>query len=202
LPSNWPYENKAMALTVTDLLAEASRLLTENGYTAAEPGVGSAWLSSSGRVFEDAYGVVGLAVFETWSELRHSWPDAQSSLGELISRHLTRADAKSWEVYLVLLTPGVLGNDDQLESQLIRSDTNRARKLVATGAELQSISNVERVLLPLLPLTGDITVTDEGSLLDRLPDLLEVDQGAARVIVDAFRNQEPILERLHKYLEH
>jgi hypothetical protein len=176
--------------------------LTENGYTAARPAVEGGWLSSTGRVFEDAYGVVGLGVFETWAELRHSWPDAQSSLGELISRHLTRADAKSWEVYLVLLTPGVIGNDEQLEPQLIRSDTNRARKLVATGAELRSISNVERVLLPLLPLTGDITVTDEGSLLDRLPELLTADQAALRVIINAFRKQEPILERLHQYLEH
>ena len=144
--------------------------------------------------------MVGVVAYETWTDLRRSWPDAQSSLSDLISDHVTKADPKSWEAYLVLLTPGVIGNEDRLEPQLIRSDTNRVRKILATGDELRSISNVERVLLPLLPLTTEVSVADEGNLLDRLPDLLDGDPGVVRVIVDAFRKQEPILERLHQHI--
>src|SRR5712691_8733135 len=163
-------------MTVTDLLAEASRLLAENGYTEAGPTLTSSWLSSNGRIFEDAYGVVGVVAYETWNDLRSGWPDAQSSLAELISERVTRADPKSWEAYLVLLTPGVPGDEDRLDPQMIRADTNRVRKLLATGDELQSLANVERVLLPLLPLTAEVAVADEGNLLDRLPDLLDVDE--------------------------
>jgi hypothetical protein len=187
-------------VTVTDLLAEAARLLTANGYTEANPDLTGSWLPSNGRIFEDAYGVVGVVAYETWKDLEHGWPDAQASLGKLISDRVSRADPKSWEAYLVLLTPGVLGDEDRVTSQLIRGDTNSARKLLATGDELHSLANVERVLLPLLPLTTEVSVPDEGNLLDRLPELLDVEAGAVRTIVEAFRNQQPIIERLHQYL--
>lgn len=38
---------------------------------------------------------------------------------------------------------------------MIQRDTNRVRKLVAAGQELQTLNDVERTLLPLLPVSPE-----------------------------------------------
>jgi hypothetical protein len=193
----------ASGLTSTDLIASASAILEAGGYLridAAKPGSAI----SDARLYEDPYSVVALIVCETWPELESRWTDAQGALVELMSAHMTSEDAKAWEGYLVLLTPGsTSGSDDSQTVASIRYDTSRVRKLVATGDELKQISDVERTLLPLLPLEAAQAPSDSGSVLDLLPNLLaargEIDEGAVSAIIDAFIGQKPLVEALDIY---
>src|ERR687892_417150 len=91
-------------LTTPQLLAAASELLESGGYNSVQQADG--WTPHS-RVFEDPYGVVAVVAYETWTDLAETWPDDQGRLVDLISAHLRRPEPKSWEGYLVLLTPGV-----------------------------------------------------------------------------------------------
>lgn len=189
------------ALTTTDLIAAASTSLEESGYTRIEESQLGEWPITGARLFEDAYSVVSVIVYETWTELASSWADAQAALVELMSEHMTSADAKAWEGYLALLTlaPSPAGVEDGVSA--IRYDTSRVRKLVATGDELKRLSDVERVMLPLLPIDAALDATAEGSALDLLPDLLAsqgVDRDAVTIVIEAFGEQQPLLERLHQ----
>ena len=118
----------------------------------------------------------------------------------MISSQVGREEAKSWDGYLVLLTPSVAPSESaRLEA--VRYNTTRLRKLVATGDDLQSPTDVERVLRRLLPLSPESANLSPESALDLLPKLL-ADQGIPKdtteLIVDAFRKQSPLLERLHQ----
>jgi hypothetical protein len=185
-------------LTPSQLLAAVSELLEAGSYKAVQGGDG--WTSNA-RLFEDPYGIVAVVVYETWGDLAGAWPDAQGRLVELISSHLRRPEPKSWEGYLVLLTPAVCPSTARSEAAAIRYDTNRVRKLVATGDELPTLDDVEQALLPLLPLQVESQLGTSSALLDRLPDLLAgrgIDAEAARTVVRAFTENESILERLHQ----
>jgi hypothetical protein len=185
--------------TQSELVATAAKALETGGYRPIDKGFPE-WNTSSSRLFEDEYNVVGLAIFPTCRELLLSWPDLQGSLVDLISQKVGQAESKAWDGYLVLLTPGVAPSDE-LEIEEVRYDTTRLRKLVATGNDLSAASDVERFLRPLLPLRiGKRTMT-QGTALDMLPALLqvlEVDQATTRVLVDAFAKQAPLMEALHR----
>lgn len=188
-----------VGLTSSQLLAAVSELLERGKYTAVLPDRG--W-GSNIRLFEDPYGIVAVAAFETWGDLTEGWPDVQGHLVELISEHLTRPEPKSWDGYLVLMTPSVAPSTARSQLADIRYDTNRLRKLVATGDELHTLDDVEQALLPLLPLEVESQVESGPALLERLPALLAergIDMGAARVAVDAFTSNQSILERLHAF---
>jgi hypothetical protein len=185
------------------MMASASDVLLRGGYRRiAESSAKEAALRNT-RLFEDPYAVVELAVYETWSELVNGWADAQAFLVELISKYVSSSEPKAWDGYLVLLTPSIVPSASVEQATQIRNNTNRVRKLLATGDELTSTSEVERVLVPLLPLSTEMHVVDqEGRALDSLPDLLaaqQVDRGAVRILVQAFNEQQPLLERLHAY---
>jgi hypothetical protein len=181
-------------------LAAASTLLLDGGYKQVDAKhADNLWRASTVRLFEDAFGIVAVVVYETWRDLLSRWPDAQAALVDLISRHVSSSDAKAWEGYLALLTPGVASHS---EVTTIRYDTTRVRKLVATGDELKLLADVERALLPLLPLGDERPVAEQDSALEMLPQLLKrrnVPEDAVRVIVKAFREQQPLLELLHVY---
>lgn len=188
------------SLTTTNLLAAASGLLLSGGYQQVhERSVDDRWHASNVRLFEDRFGIVAIVVYETWRDLLSRWPDAQAALVDLISQNVSSNDAKAWEGYLVLLTLGV-GSHSEVNT--IRYDTSRVRKLVATGDDLRILADVERALLPLLPL-GDVPlVAEQDSALEMLPQLLErrnIPEEAVRLIVLAFREQQPLLEQLHRY---
>lgn len=188
-------------LTPTDLLAAASELLEQGGYTRVSGGVADSWATTGTRLFEDVYNVVALVVYETWQELDAGWPAAQAELVELISAHMTRSDPKAWDGYLVLLTPGPAVDGDRGPSD-IRYDTSRVRKLVAAGDELQVVGDVERALLPLLPLDAVTVSAGERSALTMLPDILAkhgVEPQAVSVVVEAFSEQRSLVEALHDY---
>jgi len=188
-----------VSLTTSQLLAAASELLESGGYNVVPPADG--WTSNS-RLFEDPYGIVAVVAYENWTDLAETWPDAQGHLVELISAHLTRPEPKSWEGYLVLLTPGVAPSAARSQLAEIRYDTNRVRKLVATGDDLRTLDDVEQALLPLLPLEVESQLEPGPALLERLPGLLAargIDAEAARTVVDAFIANESVLERLHEF---
>jgi hypothetical protein len=99
----------------------------------------------------------------------------------------------------VLLTPGLAPSEtDAIEG--VRYNTTRLRKLVGTGDDLKLPTDVERVLRPLLPLHPERASLGQESALDLLPKLLaaaEIPEEITRVLVDAFRQQSPLLEQLH-----
>ena len=187
-------------LTSTEILAAASQALEGGGYSRVEPEHEFAGIPATGRVFKDEYGIVAVAVYETCADLLASWPRAQAAVVELISKFVAAGDSKAWDGYLVLLTSGEKSAvEDELDS--IRNDTTRLRKLVATGSDLAELSNVERALLPLLPIREQASERNQAqTALDTLPELLSrqgISETAVRIVVDAFLGQETILDRLH-----
>jgi len=190
-------------LTSTEIAAAASAVLLEGGYKAISKLPEEVAPPSGARFFEDTCGVVEFIVFETWEALRENWSDAQASLVELISRFVQSGEAKAWEGYLVLFTPAALPTKARADAEEIRYNTSRVRKLLATGEDLRTITDVERTLLPLLPLTGPIERhgNQEDRVLDRLPKILKrrgISGEISRELIDAFLNNEPLLERIHK----
>jgi hypothetical protein len=185
--------------TPTDLIAGASQVLTAAGYQQIALRFKD-WDTPTSRLFEDEYNIVGVVVFDTCRELLRTWPDMQGALVDVISRHVGHEESKAWDGYLVLLSPG-LAPSEGTAIDAIRYNTTRLRKLVATGDDLRNSTDVERVLRPLLPLSAERANVSQGSALDLLPKLL-ADQGipteTTRALVDAFREQSPLLERLHE----
>jgi hypothetical protein len=190
-----------IGLTPTDILAAASDVLTAGGYRRAPRDEQVQWPSQNARLFEDAYGIVGVVVYDTWQALSETWLEAQASLIETMSNFVTSSDPKAWEGYLVLFTPSVLAGEARLEAERIAYDTNRVRKLVATGEELRALSDVQRALLPLLPL-DEVQIGPEAAALGLLPEILAakgVEREAVDIVIDAFIDQQPLVERLHEY---
>ncbi len=188
-------------LTATNLLAAADSELLSGGYRKVAEDALSGWPRGSVRVYEDPYSVAVVAVYETWTELATGWVQLQEALVDLMSRFWTRADAKAWDGYLVLLTPAAQENSVEVEG--IRYNTSRVRKLVATGDDLRRLSDVTRVLAPLLPLEPVVEAQGETAL-EMLPRLLAqqgIDEEVARVLVRAFERQEPLVEALDQHGE-
>lgn len=188
------------SLTTTQILAAASEVLVGSGYvevaSAGEPGS-----AGDSRTFEDAYSIAAVHAFDTWAQLAEQWPRAQGQLVELISAHLRLPEPKAWDGYIVLLTPDVLPPEEKLALAAIRNDTTRVRKLVASGEELTALSGIHDALLPLLPLRTEQCHTVAAGPLEHLPELLEeagVPRRVVEDVVDAFNNNESILERIHE----
>lgn len=187
-------------LTPIEIAAAASDQLERAGYSRIDR-ERLEDTAGRGRFFEDEYGVVLVVVYETWPAMVEGWAEDQGRLVELISAHMTRADAKAWEGYLVLLTPAVPPEGEESSVEEVRYDVTRVRKLVAAGDELIALSDVERALLPLLPITLSTDLEAETSVLDELPDLLEkegIEREESRALIDAFREQRPLLEAIHQ----
>lgn len=186
-------------LTPTDLIAASSSVLEAGGYQPIRSGF-SEWSTASTRLFEDAYNVVGVAVFTTCAELLRSWADLQGSLVDVISRQVGQVENKAWDGYLVLLTTGMAPSGDS-DLEAIRYDTTRLRKLVATGEDLRGAGDVERLLRTLLPLRTEQGSISQSSALDLLPDLLAergINRETTRMLVKSFIDQKPLMEALHR----
>lgn len=191
------------SLLPATILAEAARVLEKGGYHVQRSTESELGLPSERALLaEDKYGVVVLVVYDTWSDLNASWRDAQASVVEALSRRFTRLDRKAWDGYLVALTPALVSEGETVHQ--IRYDTTRVRKLVATGEELRTLGDIERTLLPLLPLAeAELPADDATSLLDQLPSHLEaagVSSELAAAAVRAFKQHEPIVAALDKEL--
>ena len=185
--------------TSTALIAAAVDILESAGFKPVSTSPQDKWAATAVRLFEDAYSIVCVAVFETWAELSVRWTEDQASLVSLISRYFVRTDAKSWDGYLVLLTPSILPADKRPLAVSIQRNTLHVRKLFSDGSDLRTISDVHRALLPLLALEeGDVLETRD--MLDSLQALLidhGIDKTAAQVALAAFREQRPVIEQLH-----
>src|SRR4051812_17097065 len=107
------WREMAQSLTATQLLAAATDLLTVSGYSRADVTTEAVVPGAASRIFEDAYGIVAVHVFDTWSHLAEQWNVAQGQLVDVISEHLRRPEPKAWEGYLVLMTPGLLSTTDR-----------------------------------------------------------------------------------------
>lgn len=192
--------DRTSAYTSSTLLAAAAEVLQAHGYQPAKPEHLKDWTGSNARVFEDAYGIVAVVVHETWQDLLSHWIDAQAALVDLISARVGRSEPKAWEGYLVLLTPSVMEAGSESSAQAIRYDTSRVRKLVASGDELSHLGDIERVLLPVLPIQSAVAGETETSVLDVLPGILTqkgISAEAATSLIRAFSNQESLMDCLN-----
>ena len=189
-------------MTTTDLIAASTSVLEGGGYQPIREGFPE-WNTTSTRLFEDKYSVVGIAVFKTTAELLQSWADLQGALVDVISRHVGQTENKAWDGYLVLLTTAIApASDANIED--IRSDTTRLRKFVATGEDLRTPGDVERLLRSLLPLRDPQGSIGQGTALDLLPELLAeqgINVATTKVLVKSFIEQEPLMEALHRTRE-
>jgi hypothetical protein len=191
-----------ITLTTSEITAAASAALLDGGYRIVETFPRDISSPSGTRFFEDAFGVVEIAVFESWQGLREGWPNAQGALVELMSRYVKTGEPKAWEGYLVLFTPATLPDASRDEAEQIKYDTSRLRKLLATGDDLRTITDVERAVLPLLPITPALAqqMAQEDQVFELLPQMLAkrgVSSELARELIAAFLANEPLMERLH-----
>jgi hypothetical protein len=192
------------APSASALLAAATERLSaaDAGFKVVERDIRSGWPTEHVRVFEDLLSVVAVVVFETWHELSSHWADAQAALVELMTEYFLTFEAKAWDGYLVVLTPGNAGVQFG-EVEQIRYDVSQVRKLVADGSELATTKDLERLLAPLLPLTRvSVGATGPASVLEALmADLVGggVDEAAIRAVVSAFENDQPLMDALHRY---
>jgi hypothetical protein len=190
------------AHTPLELTAAASELLERHNYRRIAEADLKGFDGYRGRYYEDEYGVVSVVVYETWVDLVESWPEDQSRLVRLMSEHMKRTDLKAWDGYLVLLTPGSPPEEQRSTVEDIRYDVTRVRKLIAVGEDLLNLNDVERTLLPLLPIEGLEASAEEFSALDMLPGLLKplgIAPAVTVAMVDAFREQQSLLERLESF---
>jgi hypothetical protein len=194
-----------LALAPAALVAEAASVLVAGGYRVDRGTESTLGLRSErALIAEDKYGVVVVVIYDTWRDLAGAWRSAQADAVEIMSSRFTRLDRKAWDGYLVLLTPALAIDGDTTVHE-IRYDTSRVRKLVATGEDLRSLSDVGRALLPLLPLRqDDVDLEDIASPLDELPDRLEkhsgIERSLAEAAVTAFKDHRPIVEALQQQL--
>lgn len=185
-------------LTTTSVMATASEALLNAGYERVPDTKLSKWNLGTARLFEDQYGIVMLTVWDTWDALFGEWTSMQATLIELISAHVPRGEAKAWDGYLVLLTPSRVDLPTQREAEHIRYDTTHVRKIVATGAELVTLADVERAVDSLLPFPEGAERSEEN-VLKLLPDLLsetDVPRRALEAIVQAFIEGRPLMAAL------
>lgn len=186
------------SLSASSMIALASETLSLNGYRVVRDMTDMKKLGDQALLAEDAYSVISVVAFETWQQLEQEWTEAQADLVDLLARRLSRSAPKAWDGYLVLLCASE--PLDRLDADRIERDTSRVRKIVATGSGLRTSADVTRALDLLLPLElpGNLSALED--VLDGLPELMEntVDRAKLKIVVDAFREGEPPLERLHE----
>lgn len=188
----------AEALSASAVLARMQSRFSESGYRVFRDVSSIKLPGDYSLLAEDDYSVVGVAGFDTWPQLRDQWGEAQSALVSLLSQRLSRSAPKAWDGYLILFT--LATPTDQAEVVSIERDTTRLRKIVATGDLLQTLADVDRLLDPFLPLPGSSTNDVVFDILSELPAILspEVDVEDSKVVIAAFRELEPLVERLHR----
>jgi len=192
-------------LTTTEIIGQVKRTLRDSGYDQhREPP--DRWDAPSHLLYEDDYGIVGIVVYDSVSSLLAEWTSAQGALVHVISEHVTRAQPKSSEGYLVLLTGDApregRADDVSQEVNAIRYNTSRVRKLVGTGLSLNTVNDVKHVLAPLLPLDMSDEAQENVSVLDHLPDLLadDVPQEITEAVTDAYLQLNSPIDALHDEL--
>ncbi len=171
--------------------------LEANGYSASQRPLEAPYLAAS-AIAEDALGIVGIAVYDTFEILHECWRDAQSAVSALLHRKLGEADPKLKEAYLLLfcLTPYY---GDARKPREIAEDTMIARKFVVLGQQLETSSTLDAMLEPLLPLPDELSGVATGRALEELSSLLErhdVSKAVSSRLVKAFLGGEPLMDAI------
>lgn len=187
-----------MQFTATTLLAATTEFLGTAGFRPVTPGGSLDWGSSHVRLFEDPYSLAAVVVYDTSQELFNRWPDAQAALVNIVSERLVKTDAKTWDVYLVLLTPAFIDDAAGHDANSIRYDTSHVRKLVAAGDELLTLDDVKRAVLPLLPVSP-VVLAPPRDVLEQLVEALAdrgIERGDVERVVNAFETNKPLIAAL------
>lgn len=153
------------------------------------------------RVFESSEALVGLAAFETSSELADQWTDAEEALARFASSRLDAQDPKAWDLYLVLITGDrSVGNEERIERA--RIDTRRARKLTVTAGDRQEGTVlgafVRRQVAGLLP----IPEIERARIEDPVDEVASAFGPSSPVpaLVSAYADGEALMAELHHWL--
>ncbi|GAA0334859.1 hypothetical protein [Micropruina glycogenica] len=153
------------------------------------------------RVFESSDALVGLAAFETSSELADQWTDAEEALTRFASSHLDAQDPKAWDLYLVLITGDrSMSNEEALERA--RIDTRRARKLTVAAGDRQGDTVlgafVRRQIAGLLP----IPEIERGRVEDPVEEVAIAFGPTSPIpsLVRAYTSGEPLMAELHHWI--
>jgi len=150
-----------------NLIEETGALLRQAGFKISVPP------ATSGTVlyFEDA-NVLGFAKqFSSATELLGSWESEQDGFLRRHSSALRAEPAKAWNVYSVLLCSVACPSELRTAFEAIEEDFRGSRKIARAG--LMSPSDVERALLPLLPIRATVVLQTQDPLLlvrERLRD--------------------------------
>lgn len=187
-------------ITTTNMISAAKDVFEKNGFSKVTMHTLSGIGASNHCLFEDPYSLVALVVFETWGDIASTWQDIQSAFVELISDHISSTENKVWDCYLLLWTPERTSSSDGETRRQIQYDIGRARKLVATGDDIHEIADIEKALLPLLPLTESVVTASQSSILDRIPEILSTSElpiEKIRAVVRAFEENESLIETLY-----
>ena len=189
----------AQLLTPSQLLGAVSSTLVGAGFRQVTETKGARHPDI--LLFEDTFAIVAVGVFESCERLIREWSNCQGWLVETVSSHVSKAEAKAWDGYLVLLTTAVASDFEQLALEQIARDTSHTRKLVASGDRLRTLSDVDAALAPFLPVVSTLQQTNPESILDDVRRLLRV-HGVrpltSDAIVAAFINQENMVEAIFK----
>ena len=57
-------------VTLTAVEAEVHKLMKDAGFQLVEPGSARNWKAPVANIYEDAYSIVCIAIYETWNHLR------------------------------------------------------------------------------------------------------------------------------------
>jgi hypothetical protein len=186
--------------TSTTLMAAASEVLADSGFRPVPFELSERWGTVNCRLYEDPYSLVAVAIYDTWQDLHHRWPDAQSVLVDLVASKVSKSEAKAWDVYLAILTPAFVDSGSNRELNAIRYDTTRVRKLIATGDDLRALDDVRRTLMPLLPIRA-IELAPARDVFELLIEALEgkgIDPNDVRRLVDSFGKNEDLIPSLNR----
>jgi hypothetical protein len=191
-------------LTSTDLISITTEHLHNSGYEEIEREKFENPPISDSKLFEDKFGVVAVTVFETWQSLKQEWKESQSWLVDILSRYTTRRDNKSWEGYLILMTPSSPPEDEKSIVQNIRYNISRVRKLVATGDELENTEDIQKVLRPLIPISSDVDLAESKSSIELLPEILaknNIPKNISEELISAYNEQDSLMDCILNYVE-
>lgn len=130
---------------MTNALELARKVLRDAGYAVTSSGENERSLQ-----FEDE-GVLGsLHLFESVQDLLDSWEAEQDSFLRKSAKALRAEPAKAWNAYTVALCTQACPDELRRKLEAVEEDFRGTRKIA--HANVQSVEDVERALLPLLPL--------------------------------------------------
>lgn len=144
-----------------DLIDQAQVLLRDAGYTTLPvDGTRQCVLR-----FEDDIVLGFLCVFPDVTTLLSGWSAAQKAGLTRFAPQLRLSRDKAWNVYTIFITEAVAQATEEQEINRIEEDFAATRKIAR--ASIKSPDDLQRALLPLLPLgkSEDFSVSDYVSKL-------------------------------------